>query len=57
MVRSRVWRRMGMVLAAVSTTPPSSMANASVPSPRSISLGSGNVAVQSPLASMVAGPV
>jgi hypothetical protein len=44
-----------MVLAAVSTTPPSSMAKASDPSPRAMRAGSANVAVNSPRPSSVPG--
>ena len=40
--------RIGIVLEAVSTTPPSSITNASVPSPRSIESGRLNVASQLP---------
>jgi hypothetical protein len=46
---------MGIVFAAVSTTPPSSMAKASAPSPRAISFGSGKLTVHSPLPSTFAG--
>ena len=40
-----------MVLAAVSTTPPSSMAKAREPSPRSIRVGSSKLTVHNPRAS------
>ena len=45
----------GMVLVAVSTTPPSSMVKASVPSPRSMVAGSLSETVQWPLSSRVQG--
>ncbi len=46
---------MGIVLAAVSTTPPSSMAKASEPSPRAIRAGSLKLTVQSPFSLTVPG--